>query len=137
VPRAPADEQGPLLADISRALVGVQKRFYGKGPTKARTYLVEDLVVCVLGGGYTQADRTLLATGREELVDEQRHALQEALESEFVGAIEALVGRRVVGFLSANDPEAELMVEIFVLAPEERDPAAQQAAAVDGHESTP
>jgi uncharacterized protein YbcI len=111
-------EGGPLVADISRALVGLHKRFYGRGPTKARTFYVDDAIVCVLGGGYNQADRTLVERGRGELVDDQRAALQEALERDFVETIEALVGRRVLSFMSADDSDAELTVEIFLLADE-------------------
>ena len=84
-PSRPADEgeeRGPgggLRAEISRGIVQIHKDTFGKGPTRARTYFDRDLVVCVLGGAMTRAERTLADGGRERLVIEQRAAWQELM----------------------------------------------------------
>jgi len=115
---AQQDHRGPLLAAISNTIVGLHKRYYGKGPTKARSYFIDDILVCVLRGGLTRAELTLAANGRAEAVARQRREVQEAVREEFTGAIEDLVGRRVVAFMSTVHTDPDLEIEIFVLEPE-------------------
>src|SRR3954449_8688693 len=90
---------GELLSTISNRMVQLHKRYYGKGPTKARTYLMGDLVVCLMRGGFTRAEETLIGSGRGGLVHEQRGEFQRALREEFVGSVEEVMGRRVVAFM--------------------------------------
>ena len=108
-------ERGALLAAISNTIVGLHKRYFGKGPTKARSYLLDDMLVCVLRGGRTRAEQTLIDTGRAELVTKQRHEFQEAVRHEFVDAVETLVGRRVTAFMCTSSPEPDVSIEIFLL----------------------
>ncbi|HET8673324.1 MAG TPA: DUF2294 domain-containing protein [Thermoleophilaceae bacterium] len=115
---AQQDHRGPLLAAISNTIVGLYKRYYGKGPTKARSYVVDDMLVCVLRDGLTRAELTLAANGRAEAVARQRREFQEAVRTEFIGAIEELTGRRVVAFMSTVHLDPDLEVEIFMLEPE-------------------
>jgi uncharacterized protein YbcI len=117
-PEAQQDRHGPLLAAISNTIVGLYKRYYGKGPTKARSYFMDDMLVCVLRGGLTRAELTLAANGRAEAVARQRREFQEAVRTEFTGAIEDLVGRRVLAFMSTVHVDPDLEVEIFLLEPE-------------------
>jgi uncharacterized protein YbcI len=117
-PGPPHDHRGPLLATISNTIVGLYKRYYGKGPTKARSYLLDDMLVCVLRGGLTRAEITLAENGRAEAVTRQRREFQEAIRGEFTAAIEDLVGRRVLAFMSTVNLEPDLEVEIFMLEPE-------------------
>ncbi len=116
-PEAVQDHNGPLLAMISNTIVGLYKRYYGKGPTKARSYLLDDMLVCVLRGGLTRAEITLAKSGRTEAVTRQRHELQEAVREQFTGAIEQLVGRRVLAFMSCANLEPDVEVELFMLEP--------------------
>jgi uncharacterized protein YbcI len=108
-------ERGALMAAISNTIVGLHKRYFGKGPTKARSYLLDEMVVCVLRGGRTRAEQTLIDSGRSELVTKQRHDFQEAVRDEFATAVELLVGKRVVAFMSTSSPEPDVSVEIFIL----------------------
>jgi uncharacterized protein YbcI len=108
---------GELLADISRALVHLYKECYGKGPTKARTYVSGDLVVCLLEGGFVRAERTLRDAGRGDAVSDQREALQEVLRTRFVETIEEITGRQVNTFISGVDLRTETNAELFVLEP--------------------
>jgi uncharacterized protein YbcI len=111
--------QGVVLSAISNRMVQLHKEHYGKGPTRARSYLMGDLVVCVMRGGFTRAEETLISSGRAKLVQEQRAQFQTALEGEFVGSIEEIVGRRVVAFMSNMHEDPPMIAEMFLLESED------------------
>ena len=113
--------RGTQLANISRRIVVLHKEFYGKGPTKARTYVQDNLVVVLLRGGFTRVEETLLRDGRGEAVQRQRDAFQEVMRSRFVAVIEDELDRRVDAFMSTNHQDPDLMAEIFVLAVDRSD----------------
>jgi len=108
---------GEELTAISDGLVALLKEFYGRGPTQAKSYYQDDLVVCVLRGGYTQVEQTLRDGGRGSAVIEQRMEFQELMRERFEKVIEKATGRKVIGFMSGNQQEPDLMCEVFVLAP--------------------
>ena len=113
--------QSGLLADISNAMVGLKKGFYGKGPTKAKTYINDNYVLCVMQGGLTKNEETLLAAGQHDLVRQYRLKFQEVMAAPTTEAIERLTGRRVMGYHSQIVFEPEHAFEIFVLdGPPER-----------------
>ena len=68
--------RGEVLTGISNALVRLHKEYYGKGPTKTKTFIVDDTVVCILRGGFTAVERTLVESGREQAVRDIRLAFQ-------------------------------------------------------------
>jgi uncharacterized protein YbcI len=111
------DEHGRVLTAVSDGLVGLLKEFYGRGPTQAKSYYQDDLVVCVLRGGFTRVEQTLLDGGRGAAVIQQRMEFQELMRDRFVGVIERATGRRVIGFMSGNQQEPDMMCEVFMLAP--------------------
>lgn len=111
------DGQGSLRQDISTALVGLYKDHFGKGPTRCRTYLEPDLVVVILGEGYTASERTMFDAGRWYEVRSARQIWQDSMQELFVTTIEELTGRKVAAFLSANRQDPDLAVELFVLEP--------------------
>jgi len=104
-----------LRADISNAMVGLKKEFYGKGPTKAKTYINDNYVLCVLQGGLTRNEETLIAAGEDSLVREYRLRFQEAMADPTTEAIERLTGCRVIGYHSQIVFNPEYAFEIFVL----------------------
>lgn len=110
-------EHGDALTAISEGLVSLLKEYYGRGPTQAKSYYQDDLVVCILRGGYTQVEQTLLDGGRGSAVIEQRMAFQELMRERFEAVIEAATGRTVIGFMSGNQQDPDMMCEVFVLAP--------------------
>ena len=109
------ERQSGLLADISNAMVGLKKGFYGKGPTRAKTYINDNYVLCVLQGGLTRNEATLLAAGEEHLVRQFRLRFQEAVADATTEAIERLTGQKVVGYHSQIVFDPEYAFEIFVL----------------------
>ena len=113
----PTPGSGPTRTAISEGMVALLKEFYGVGPTQAKTYLHDDLVVCLLRGGFTRVERTLLEGGRTAAVIEQRMAFQEVMRARFVAVIEEATGHQVVGFMSGNQQDPDMICEVFVLAP--------------------
>jgi uncharacterized protein YbcI len=117
-PEEPAlNERGQVLADVSNAIVRIHKRFYGKGPVKARAHLSQDLLTVILEGGFTRGEQTLHDHGHAQEVVRSRLAMQESIESEFRIAVESILYRAVRSFMSANDPSNDLQAEVFVLEP--------------------
>jgi uncharacterized protein YbcI len=112
--------QGTLRHAISDAFVGFYKEFFGKGPTKCRTFLEPDLIVVLLRGGFTPAEQTLIAGGQWRVVRASRVAWQETMEERFRDKIEELTGRKVDAFLSASHENPELTVEMFALKPNDQ-----------------
>ncbi len=105
---------GSLVAGISREVVRVHARFYGRGPTKAKTIWRDDVVICVLEDVFTKAEHLLVDGGRFEDVRRHRTAFQDEVEPLFRGIVEAITEREVRSFLSqiAEDGTA---CEVFVL----------------------
>ena len=114
---APPALPGDVLTAISDGMVRLLKEFYGRGPTRAKSYYQDDLVVCILRGGYTQVEQTLRDGGRGSAVIEQRMQFQELMRERFEAVIEEATGREVIGFMSGNQQNPDLMCEVFILAP--------------------
>jgi uncharacterized protein YbcI len=117
--------RGDVLTAISDGMVALLKEFYGRGPTRAKSYYQDDLVACVLRGGFSKVEQTLLQGGRGSAVIQQRMEFQELMRERFVKVIEDATGRRVIGFMSGNQQDPDMMCETFILAPSDL---------VDGHE---
>ncbi|HYU60692.1 MAG TPA: Na-translocating system protein MpsC family protein [Solirubrobacterales bacterium] len=118
----PAEGQarGETLASISTGLVQLHSRYYGKGPTKAKTFLFDDTVVCLLRGGFTTVERTLIEQGNAEAVHSIRRSFQDAMEGPFTSLVEAATGRKVIAYMSQVHEAAEIAAELFVLEPSEQ-----------------
>jgi uncharacterized protein YbcI len=107
--------RGQLAAAISNAIVGIHSKHYGKGPTKAKTYLIDDMVVCVMQDVFTTVERTLIDNGKRELVRDVRTTFQSTLSDEFKGAVRDIVGRQPKAFMSQIDCDADMAIEFFLL----------------------
>jgi uncharacterized protein YbcI len=108
---------GDVLTAISDGMVALLKEFYGRGPTRAKSYYEDDLVVCVLRGGFSRVEETLLEGGRGPAVIQQRMEFQELMRDRFETMIEVATGRRVIGFMSGNQQHPDMMCEVFILTP--------------------
>ena len=108
---------GEELTAISDGLVALLKDYYGRGPTQAKTYYQDDLVVCLLRGGFTRVEQTLLDGGRGHAVIQQRMEFQEVMRERFEAVIEHATGRPVIGFMSGNQQNPDMICEVFVLTP--------------------
>ena len=108
---------GTVLTAISDGMVALFKEYYGRGPSRAKSYYQDDLVVCVLRGGFTRVEQTLLDGGRGAAVIRQRMEFQEVMRDRFNEVIENATGRPVIGFMSGNQQHPDMMCEVFVLGP--------------------
>ncbi len=116
-PPLSTETHGDVLTAISDGLVALLKEYYGRGPTRAKSYYADDLVVCVLRGGFSRVEQTLLEGGRGESVIQQRMDFQDLMQARFEAVIQDATGRRVIGFMSGNQQEPDMMCEVFILAP--------------------
>jgi uncharacterized protein YbcI len=117
-------DRGKLAAAISNAIVGLHRDHYGRGANRTRTVMGSDYVIVFLEDVYTQVEKTLIDAGRFDAVRETRSAFQDTMREKFSAAVEELVGRKVIGFLSQVHVDPDLSVETFILEPrEEAEPA--------------
>jgi uncharacterized protein YbcI len=110
---------GDRRTAISDGMVALLKDYYGVGPSQAKTYYHDDLVVCLMRGGFTRVEQTLLEGGRTAAVIQQRMEFQEVMRERFVAVVEGATVRPVVGFMSGNQQDPDMICEVFVLAPTE------------------
>jgi uncharacterized protein YbcI len=106
---------GTLAADISNAIVHLLSRHYGRGPTKAKTYIFDNYVFCVLENVLTTSEQTLAGAGQRELVRKTRAAFKEVLADDFRAAVEKVVERPVIAYHSEIEFDPDMGFEIFVL----------------------
>ena len=93
---------GDVLSAVSEGMVALLKEYYGVGPTQAKTYYHDDLVVCLLRGGFTCVEQILRDGGGGHAVIAQRMEFQEVMRDRFTAVIEHAAGRPVIGFMSGN-----------------------------------
>lgn len=106
---------GEQLASITRELVRIKSRHFGRGATEGKAYQCDDFLFCVLKGGMTVAERDLLDHGDEDLVRTVRLRLQANNQPAFERAVERIAGRRVLAYQSQVLFDPDYTVEIFVL----------------------
>jgi uncharacterized protein YbcI len=110
-----AGNLGEVRAAIATGLVKLHSRYYGKGPTQARTYMWDDVVVAVLRGGFTTVEETLIREGEEETVHRMRRSFQKSMAPEFRSVVEEATGRKVEAYMSQIHATQGIAVEVFVL----------------------
>jgi uncharacterized protein YbcI len=99
--------------------VQLHSRYYGKGPTKAKTHMVDDTLISILRGGFTTVEQTLIDQGNVDAVYAMRRSFQMAMEEQFTAVVEEATGRKVIACMSQIHEDPDLAVEIFVLEPVE------------------
>lgn len=106
---------GSKAAAISNMTVRTMSEYTGRGPTKARTHLADDVVTVVLEDTLTKGERSLVGDGLDDLVLNMRKAFQGTMRQDLVAGIEEILGRKVVAFMSDNHIAPDVAVEVFVL----------------------
>jgi uncharacterized protein YbcI len=109
---------GSVRTALANAMVGMKKQYYGRGPTAAKAWLLDDYVFVAMEGGLTRNEETLLADGKQDLVRTYRLAFQEAVGPSVTTAVEDILGRKVLTYHSQVVFDPPRTFEIFVLAPE-------------------
>jgi uncharacterized protein YbcI len=111
----PDEPGGSVRAALANAMVGMKKQFYGRGPTAAKAWILDDYVFVALEGGLTRNEETLLADGKEDLVRQYRLAFQETMSEVLMGAVAEITGRRVLTYHSQIVFDPARTFEMFVL----------------------
>jgi uncharacterized protein YbcI len=106
---------GRLLAEITDRLILLIREHYGRGPLKAKTYVLDNLIVCVFSDGYIALERTMMQGGEPDRVLEMRRDFQRIMKTRYSDMIEELTGRKVLAFLSQTHVEPDLSVEMFLM----------------------
>jgi uncharacterized protein YbcI len=107
-----------LLAGVTGAMVALHRRYYHRTPVTAKTLLLGgDLLACVLGGVYTDVEKTMIELQRTTIVQETRSAFQTAMQHKFIAIVERLSGRDVLAFISNHHVGPDMEIELFVLRP--------------------
>jgi uncharacterized protein YbcI len=105
-----------LLAAVTEEMVAMHERYYHRVPASAKTQLLEDdLLAVVMGGVYSEVEKTMIELQRSTLVQETRSAFQETMQPRFIATIERLSGREVLAFISNSHVGPDLEIELFVL----------------------
>jgi uncharacterized protein YbcI len=115
--QTPQSSDGPLAAAITIKVVGVFGDHTGRGPTRGRTFINENLVSCLLQDTLTKPERSLVAAGEVETVLEVRRRFQATMREDLVAAVEGVTGREVALFMSENHVDPDVALETFVLEP--------------------
>jgi uncharacterized protein YbcI len=107
---------GRLLAAISTSIVGILREHYGRGPMKAKTYALDDIIVVVMrGSGFTPLEQTIMDSGEPQRVIDLREDFQRMMAVRYKQTIEELTSRKVVAFLSQAHIEPDITMEIFFI----------------------
>src|SRR3954451_21210606 len=107
--------EGEMRAEIATAVVRLHNDYYGKGPTKAKTYISDDVVAVVLEETFTKAEQTLIDRGESESIQQIRRRFQQTMADEFKSVVEQATGRGVRAFLSQTNLEEDLSVQSSLL----------------------
>ncbi len=112
----PAEPGGSVRAALANAMVGLKKKYYGRGPEGAKAWLMDEYVFVAMEGGLTRSEETLLAAGQRDLVRQYRLAFQEAMAAPTIAAVEEIIGRKVLTYHSQIVFDPTRSFEIFVVA---------------------
>ncbi len=113
IPPLTGDE---LLAAVTDAMVAFHQRYHHREPVTAKTLMLgDDLIACVLGGVYTDVEKTMIEIEKKTIVQETRNAFQNAMQAKLIRAVEDLSGRSVLAFISNHHVGPDLEIELFLL----------------------
>lgn len=108
-----------LTGAVTAAMVTMHQRYYHRKPVTAKTMMLgDDLIACVLGGVYTDVEKTMIELQRSTIVQQTRNEFQNAMQHKFIQLIERLSGRSVLAFISNHHVGPDLEIELFLLTPD-------------------
>jgi uncharacterized protein YbcI len=119
MPARDAPPSGPqLLAAVTQAMVAFHQRYHHRKPVTAKTLMLgDDLLACVLGGVYTDVEKTMIEIQRKTIVQQTRNEFQNAMQDKFINAVQRLTGRNVLAFISNHHVGPDIEIELFLLTP--------------------
>jgi uncharacterized protein YbcI len=115
---APPLSGDEMLEAVTEAMVALHERYHHRAPVTAKTLLLgDDLLISVLGGVYTDVEKTMIELQRSTIVQETRSTFQRAMERRFIDQVERITGRGVLAFISNHHVGPDIEVEVFMLTP--------------------
>ena len=127
------EEGGALLSRISNEMVRAQKKFFGKGPTKAKSYMLDDMLIIVMRGGLTTAEETMLEFGQQDQVRQFRQLFENEMTERLTDKMEELTGRKILTYQSQIMFDPDVVVEMFVFDSEGSSDAIEATAEGQGN----
>jgi uncharacterized protein YbcI len=113
---APPLHGDELLAAVTESMVALHRHYHHRAPVSAKTQMLgDDLLACVMGGVYTDVEKTMIELQRGRAVKEIRSAFQDAMQHRFIAEVERLSGRHVLSFISDSHVGPDMEIELFVL----------------------
>lgn len=107
---------GQLLSAISTGIVKLLREHYGRGPIKAKTYALDDMIVVVMRGrDFTALEQTMIDSGEPDHVVDIREDFQRRIASLYKDTIERLTDRTVIAFLSQTHVDPEITMAVFFI----------------------
>jgi uncharacterized protein YbcI len=122
------DKGQNLLLQVSNAMVRMHKEFFGKGPTKAKSYMFDDFLLVVMREGLTTAEKTMLEFGHPNQVRQFRQLFQDEMTERLTNMVRELTGRPVVNYQSQVLFDPDITLEIFVFDSDQHAPAIDATA---------
>jgi uncharacterized protein YbcI len=114
--RSLSEQPGGMLTQISNEVVRTLKESYGKGPDRAKAYLLDDVLLIVMRGGATTVEQTLLEAGEGDLVRNYRQVYQNHMGDRLIGIVERATGRKVATYQSQVLFWPFTSIEVFLFA---------------------
>jgi uncharacterized protein YbcI len=111
------DRSTSVRLELANAMMAIMKQFYGKGPTGAKAWVLDDYVFIVMEDGLTRNEETLLEDGKEDVVRAYRLSFQETMRDTMMNTVAELTGRRVLTYHSQIVFHPPRAFEIFLLEP--------------------
>lgn len=102
-------------AVISREIVQLTKSMTGRGPTRARTHVLDDAVVVLMRDAHTVSEQSMAGAGQQRTVAQGRVDLSEDRRAGFIEIVERVTGRTVISFLTSSHQDPSILVQVFVL----------------------
>jgi uncharacterized protein YbcI len=108
-----------MLGAVTQAMVAFHQRYHHRKPVTAKTLMLgDDLLACVLGGVYTDVEKTMIEIQHKTIVQQTRNEFQNAMQDKFINAVERLTGRNVLAFVSNHHVGPDIEIELFLLTPD-------------------
>jgi uncharacterized protein YbcI len=96
-------------------MVQLDKEFYVRGPTKAKTYVNGDLVTVLMRGGFTRVEETCCKRVAETRSSRSGRTSTRSCSSASRRSVEEETGRKVIAMMSGTNQHPDLLGEMFVL----------------------
>jgi uncharacterized protein YbcI len=121
-PVSTGEQKGELLSSLTRDLIALHKRFYGRGATRAKALFAHpNLLLVEMEDVFLTMEHTMVERGQREIVREARQTFQSVMRDEFIGTVESLTGRQVENYESVTFTAPDRIIEIFYLDPNTED----------------